>query len=199
VTASGGTGFAAGQNGTINLSSNLAGPNVISQTPSGTTYNSFNIITLTFDSPINPSSLAMSNVSVTTPALLQTDVITSLELVNDNELEIMTSVQSAPGFYGISVSNVQDIYGVPMAAPYSGSIYIALPPVPLTVIPASQPGAFSMVWNGSGGINYQVQSSTDLVHWQPFGEVMAASNGINSIALPVGSDPGTFFRLVPAN
>ena len=138
--------------------------------------------------------------TVTTPALIkQTDVINSLELINDNELEIITSAQSSPGFYGISVSNVQDIYGVPMAAPYSGSIYIALPPVPLTVIPASQPGAFSMVWNGAGGINYQVQSSTDLVHWQPFGEVMAGSNGVNSIALSVGSDPGTFFRLVPAN
>jgi hypothetical protein len=141
----------------------------------------------------------MSNVSVTTPALLQADVINSLELINDNELEIITSVQSAPGFYGISLSNVQDIYGVPMAASYSGSIYIALPPVPLTVIPGSQAGAFNMVWNGATGINYQVQSSTDLVRWRPFGEVMAGSNGVNSIALPVGSNPGTFFRLVPAN
>jgi hypothetical protein len=76
-------------------------------------------------------------------------------------------------------------------------IVIAAPQVPLSAVEEVQGGNLILQWNGVGGVNCQAQSSSDLIHWQPCGSVMVSSNGPNTLVLPVGADPGTFFRLVP--
>jgi hypothetical protein len=177
----------------------VAGPNVIAQTPSGSITNGVNVITLTFDSPINAGSLSASNVTITTPSGVLPSSGLSFGLVGDNELEIEFPLQTNVGNYSFEVGQVQDIYGVPMAAPYNGTFSIVAAPVSLSVTPTAQGGTFNLLWNGATGASYQVESSTDLVHWQSFGGVMTGSNGVNSIVLPIGADPGTYFRLVPAN
>ncbi|HEX4120467.1 MAG TPA: hypothetical protein VH619_07620, partial [Verrucomicrobiae bacterium] len=69
----------------------------------------------------------------------------------------------------------------------------------LTVGAVTQGNSLDLIWNGEAGADYQVESSTDLVNWTAVGPPMAGSNGVNSVALPIGTDPGTFFRLVLAN
>jgi hypothetical protein len=96
--------------------------------------------------------------------------------------------------------------GAGFAAGQSGTLWLAtnasppsvpMPGVSLSAIAQPQGGGMVLQWSGVGGASCQVESSTDLVNWRPFGAVMTSSNGPNTLILPVGADPGTFFRLVP--
>ncbi len=100
--------------------------------------------------------------------------------------------------------------GAGFAASQTGTLWLstnqspplvqAAAPMPVAVSVAVDPPSGNLIlqWCGAGGVACQVQASTDLIHWQPYGGAMVSSNGPNALALPVGSDPGTFFRLVPA-
>jgi hypothetical protein len=78
----------------------------------------------------------------------------------------------------------------------SSPIVTNVAPVPVAV--DVQTGNLMLQWSGGGGVPCQVQTSTDLIHWQPWGGALLSSNGPNTLNLPVGADSGTFFRLVVA-
>jgi hypothetical protein len=199
VTAAGGSGFAAGHSGTVYYSTNLAGPSVIAQTPSGAVTGFVSSVLLTFESTINSASVSVTNLTITTPTGPVLALDESYELTGGNEMQINFPQETAIGTYTVEVANIQDILGIPMASPYVGTFSIVAPAVSLAVGAGTQGSNFNLLWNGAQGANYQVESSTDLVNWTPVGPVMAGSNGVNSVALAIGADPGTFFRLVPAN
>jgi hypothetical protein len=89
--------------------------------------------------------------------------------------------------------------GVAMAGPYSGAFTIIAPAVALSAALGPQSTSLNLLWEGAGGVTYQVQSSTNLIDWQAYGGVVQGSNGTMNLALPVGTGPQLFFRLAPGN
>jgi hypothetical protein len=85
-----------------------------------------------------------------------------------------------------------------LATNFTSPIVVGAPPVLLSAVAGQQGGNLSLQWSGSCGATCQLQSSTDLIHWQSCSDVIISSNGANTLVLPVGGDPAMFFRLVPA-
>ena len=85
-----------------------------------------------------------------------------------------------------------------LATNLNSPIAIAQSPVLLSAVAGLPGGNLSVRWSGSGEATCQLQSSPDLVHWQPSANAIISISGTNTLTLPVGRDPGTFFRLVPA-
>jgi hypothetical protein len=200
TSVSGGGGFAAGQAGSLWLSTNVVAPGIVAQLPNATIAYPTNAVSLTFNQPINPASISPASLVITTPngPVPASDLVVSV--TGDTQVNISFPVQRTVGAYSIQAGPpIQNIYGIPMAAPYSGTFSMIAPAVPLSVAAGPLGASLNLQWSGVPGAAYQLQSSTDLVHWQPCNDPIAGSNGMINVAVPVGSDPGTFFRLVPAN
>jgi hypothetical protein len=194
----GGAGFANGQAGTVYIATNGSGPSVIAQTPDAVASPPVNSVELTFDSPLDFDSLSSAGWTVTTPSgtLTKSDVVVSLSGAN---LTLSFPSQSAVGNYSVRVgSGIENIYGLAMAASYTGSFSILPPPVVLISSVVTNNASLNLQWTGLGGLSYQTEFSRDLIYWQPYGSPIISSNGPNVLVLPVGADSGTFYRLVLA-
>jgi len=53
----------------------------------------------------------------------------------------------------------------------------------------------SVRWAGIPGVTYQTWWSTNLVDWQSLDGVLAGTNGLMQVVLPLGSEPAAFFRV----
>jgi hypothetical protein len=91
-----------------------------------------------------------------------------------------------------------------------GSIYIStntaaaeIETVSLSDVSISQPMAptqIDLTWSGTPGAIYQIQTSTDLVRWQPFGGSISGNSGAMNVTLtPTPGGQPQFFRVVAAN
>jgi hypothetical protein len=54
-------------------------------------------------------------------------------------------------------------------------------------------------WNGIEGVSYQAWWSTNLVEWFPWGGVIAGTNGLMELLVPVEDKPMQFLRLGASN
>jgi hypothetical protein len=96
--------------------------------------------------------------------------------------------------------------GVGFAAGQDGTLWLSTDPdgqgenskpVPVGVGMDPQSGNLILQWNGiAGQATCQAESSIDLINWQPVGNPVPISNGMNTLVLPLGKDPGTFYRLI---
>jgi len=94
--------------------------------------------------------------------------------------------------------------GTGFASGQSGTVYISTNgsflvfPPSVVIVPGAETNnsSLKLQWTGSGGVSYQAEFSRDLTHWQLYGSPIVSSNGLNVLVLPIGSDAGTFFRLV---
>jgi hypothetical protein len=91
-----------------------------------------------------------------------------------------------------------------------GSIYISTnktatqivgTPIPgLEISQPASPSSLALSWIGNAGASYQVQSSADLIHWQPFGDVIPGGSGSTKVELtPTPNSQQQYFRLVIVN
>jgi hypothetical protein len=196
----GGAGFVDGQSGTLYVATNESGPSVIAQTPNFVSSPPVSSVELTFDSPLDFDSLSPAGWTVTTPSgtLTQSDVLASLSGAN---LTLSFPPQSAVGNYSVQIgSGIENIYGLALAKPYVGSFSILPPPVVLAASVGTNSASLNLLWTGLRDVSYQVEISSDLSHWQPYGSpIIGNINGPNRLVLPIGLDSGTFFRLVLSN
>jgi hypothetical protein len=198
TTVSGGTGFASGQPGSLYVSTNVDGPSVVAQIPSAVMAPPFSSVEFYFDSLLSSISIASPTVTITTPSgpLSSGGILSS---VSGETVSVSFPAQTNLGTYTVEISGVENIYGVPMSAPYTGTFTISYPSISLAASQATNSSSLNLQWTGLGGVTYQVEFSTDLVHWQPYGAPIVSGNGVNTITLPIGTDPGTFYQLVLAN
>jgi hypothetical protein len=98
--------------------------------------------------------------------------------------------------------------GAPGNAPgQNGTIYLShnLPPES-NLVPAAQvstaldagSGQLNLSWAGSSALTYQVECSTNLADWFPYGNPVIGSNGAMTVAAPCGG-PAKFFRIISRN
>lgn len=85
--------------------------------------------------------------------------------------------QNNPSFFG-----VDDISVTPIAAPAIAAMVQSASTTTLT-------------WNSTAGVKYQVQTSTDLVHWQDIGAPVTAEDKTATITIDVGSEQQRFYRV----
>jgi hypothetical protein len=200
LTATGASGATPGQNGTLFVSNILPAPQIVSQTPSGVIVNGTNTVTLLFNSPLDPASVSSANLTVTTPGGPLASPSLAVSPTNFSQLDIAFPTQSASGDYVIQLGpQIQNLYGVAMAGPYSGTFSITAAAVPLSVALGPQSTNLNLLWSGASGVTYQIQSSTNLIDWQPYGGAITGSNGAINVALPMSTQSQLFFRLAPAN
>jgi hypothetical protein len=198
VAALGATGVSPGQNGTL-FQSTLPATQVVSQAPSGVIFTGTNSVTLFFNSPLAWPALDSANLTVVGPAGPLPSVTAAVSTADSRQLAISFPQQSASGDYVIQFGpQITNLYGLPMSAPYLGTFTIANPTVPLSVAVGQQSTNLNLHWDAVSGVNYQLQSSTNLIDWQCCGAALQGCNGPMNVALPVGSEPGLFFRLAPA-
>jgi len=198
VAALGATGASPGQNGTL-FQSTLPATQVVSQAPSGVIFTGTNSVTLFFNSPLAWAALDSANLTVVGPAGPLPSVTAAVSTADSRQLAISFPQQSASGDYVIQFGpQITNLYGFPMTAPYLGTFTIANPAVPLSVAVGQQSTNLNLHWDAVSGVNYQLQSSTNLIDWQCCGAALQGCNGPMNVALPVGSEPGLFFRLAPA-
>jgi hypothetical protein len=85
----------------------------------------------------------------------------------------------------------------------SNSVPVVVPSVPVAaLLSLTQPQNTSLAtlsWTGVPGAVYQVESTTDFLHWQPLGALLAGSDGKINLWLSSAAERSCFFRVVPAN
>jgi hypothetical protein len=78
----------------------------------------------------------------------------------------------------------------------SGQNFVGVAPTSLVVQAVPQGTNLNLGWFGANGVSYQIQSSTDLINWTPYGNPVTGTNGPINITIPPGASPQMFFRFV---
>ena len=81
----------------------------------------------------------------------------------------------------------------------SNQNYLAVGSIGPAVGATLQAPNLALGWHGLLGVHYQVYSSTNLVDWLPYGDVIAGSNAAVQVLVPIDSDPLRFFRILAGN
>lgn len=131
TNAGGGLGAWPGADGTIYLSSVFTDFQVVAQSPVGVVSNVVSHVDLTFSEAVATASFLTSSFAVTSPA---GPVPVNAAAISSATVRVSFPVQNKPGDYSISVAtNLTDMFGQPLAAPYAGTFTIALPLISGTV------------------------------------------------------------------
>ncbi|HEU5396478.1 MAG TPA: protease pro-enzyme activation domain-containing protein [Verrucomicrobiae bacterium] len=74
---------------------------------------------------------------------------------------------------------------------------VSVTPIQVPAVTAMTASGNSMTlnWNATAGVKYQVQYSTDLVHWQDIGNVVTATGRTAALTFGVGTEPQRFYRV----
>ncbi|MGO8697669.1 MAG: beta strand repeat-containing protein [Limisphaerales bacterium] len=110
-----------------------------------------------------------------------------------NEFSGSMSVNGGPGFAPGGNGTIYLTNSGPVTAqiaPEAALLSLAQPP---------NTSLATLTWTGIPGAVYQVQSTTDFVHWQPLGAALTGSDGLINLRLSTAAEQNRFFRLMPAN
>ena len=128
MLAMGGGGANPGQPGSIVLT-NIPAPQVIAQSPDGIVYSTVSYVNFTFDHPMYPGAVSASGFSLETPDGLLSQDQFGTATPDVHTIQVSFPAQDTLGYYQVQAGpQFQDIYGLPMSAPYVGS-FVILPPV----------------------------------------------------------------------
>jgi hypothetical protein len=72
--------------------------------------------------------------------------------------------------------------------------FVLVPQAALAMTGAQQGGNLNLSWFGASGATYQVQCSTNLVDWTPYGAPVTGGNAMINITAPVATAGQMFFR-----
>lgn len=178
LSSPGGEGFEMGSTGTVYCSSAMASPQITEQTPSGAVSNGIPMLTVRFDSPIQPGSFTVEDVQLFTPTgpVLSTNLLVSA--ADNASFSIRFPPQTTPGLYTVLVGpQIQDVLGLPMSQTYTGSFTIFLPTIQGTITDT----------NGTP------ISEVTLAADGPVSPAVSAADGMFTLGAP----PGLTFAVVP--
>jgi hypothetical protein len=70
----------------------------------------------------------------------------------------------------------------------------------LQISQSVSPAPMTLSWTSTAGVSYQVQSSSDLIHWQPYGNMILGGTGTTEVVLTPGTNSQQqYFRLMIGN
>jgi hypothetical protein len=134
TTVTGGNGASSGSAGTIFSSIAFPGLSVISQSPAGTVSNIIGLVQLGFSSPIDPSSLPNTAVTLATPNGNLNPGSIQLSEASPSVVNIAFPLQNTPGAYRVEFGpGVQDLLGQTLSQVYTGAFTISIPVITGTV------------------------------------------------------------------
>jgi len=129
VSVAGGEGYAAGGAGTI-FSSNIPALQVLSNSPVGTVSYGVSFVILWFNDAPNPNAFPASAIGLMTPNGPLASSAFSVSMLSSASYQVSFPAQTAVGNYILTVGpNISDLYGNPMAQPFTGAFAISLPVV----------------------------------------------------------------------
>jgi hypothetical protein len=144
---------------------------IISQSPTGQVLNTVSSVTLNFNDVIGPASLSVSDFTLVTPAGALPSSSLSVSLAAANSVQLSFPIQNLVGTYTIeAAADVTNLFGTPLALPYSGTFSISLPTISGTVTNA----------NGAPQTGFLIQPNGGLTG------AMTDINGNYSIGVPSG-------------
>jgi len=73
--------------------------------------------------------------------------------------------------------------------------YLAVTSVTPTLVSQVESNSLVLSWYGIPGVGYQPFYSTDLVNWLPYGDVLAGSNSLLQLVVPIDTNSNMFFRM----
>ena len=114
------------------------------------------------------------------------------------------SLSVSPGWTGTVMAGKAGCAFVPGSHCYTNGFaglsnqnFLQVPKAAMQMNCSQQGGGMKLCWFGASGVNYQVECSTNLVDWTPYGGPIAGTNGPISIAAP-GNVSQMFFKFQPA-
>src|SRR5262249_49414846 len=139
----------------------LPQPQVISQSPTGAVSNVVSSLSLTFNSPINPLSVAPNDIILFSPIGPVSSTNISLSLPDAFTLLATFPPQNTIGTYRIEAGpNIHDLLGQNMPQVYSGAFPFAPPSVSGTVRDTNgQPVAGVLLQQSPGGLSAVTDSN----------------------------------------
>jgi hypothetical protein len=189
TNASGGSGASPGQPGTVFLSSIFAGFQIIFQSPAGFASNIVSSVVLNFNEAIDPTSISSATFTLTTPAGPLPAASVSAAIIGSATVQVSFPAQNLLGDYSIQVATtITNIFGQPLATPYTGGFTIVLPTISGSVTDTNGAPVAGVLLQPDGGL---ISVTTD-------------TNGNYSLGVPPGWN-GTVtpalgsFMFVPAS
>jgi hypothetical protein len=192
---SGGTG--GGLSGSYYTSTTYVAPMVIAQSPSGQLNRFVSYMDVTFNQPVDPGTFTNTDLVLTTPSGSIPASQITLASGDGSTWRIGFPTQTANGDYSLTVGpHVANLFGQEMPSAYQGAFNIQFTP---TVFSSSLNGTnFKLSWPTVAGLNYQLQSTTNLsaASWVNEGAPFTGTGGALTNTISVGADSGKFFRLL---
>jgi hypothetical protein len=156
----GGPGASPGGNGTIYFAS-IPAPQIIAQSPSDVVSYAVDTVNLTFSSPMDSSSVSTGDFLLDTPNGLVPQNSLAVSTPNLTTVSVSFPAQNTVGFYEIDAGpQIQDIYGLPMAATYIGDFIISAPTISGRVTDTNGLPVHYVTMRPDGGLLPAVTDST---------------------------------------
>jgi hypothetical protein len=170
---------------------------VIAQSPSGQINRFVSHVDVTFNQPVDPGTFTNTDLVLTTPSGSIPASQITLASGGGSTWRIGFPTQTANGDYSLTVGpHVANLFGQEMPSAYQGAFNIQFTP---TVFSSSLNGTnFKLSWPTVAGLNYQLQSTTNLsaASWVNEGAPFTGTGGALTNTISVGADSGKFFRLL---
>ena len=189
-------GGGGGGNGTIYLGINVA-PMVIAQSPSGPVNRFVSYVDVTFNQPVDPATFTTNDLVLT--AASGPIPLGQITLTDGGGVtwRIGFPTQTANGDYSLTVGpHVANLFGQEMPSAYQGAFNIQFTrPVFSSSLNVTN---FKLSWPTVAGLNYQLQSTTNLsaASWVNEGAPFTGTGGALTNTISVGADSEKFFRLL---
>jgi len=131
---------------------------------------------------------------------LNVKLLNSYRPMPGDRFEIMTFASSTGKFAvknGLNLGSglvLLPVYGPTNVTLVATNATLIMPST--TLLPAATAGDFRLSWNGVAGVLYQVERSSDLVHWFALAQVTGTDATLSyPLTQPVANSPMGFFRL----
>jgi hypothetical protein len=153
VSVVGGAGANAGQAGTVFVSTNLPGFQVVVHSPSGVVSNVVSSGDLTFTEVVNPGSLLAEDFTLHTPDGPLSPTNLSVTTVGLFTVRVSFPVQNVPGDYRIEVGpDIESLFGQALSQVYTGAFTVALPTLSGSVTNLAGQGVAGVLLQPDGGL-----------------------------------------------
>jgi hypothetical protein len=153
LTALGGDGAAWGGDGSLILAADFDAPLVLRQSPEGTVMFAVGSMYVEFDDAVSPASVAGADFGLNTPTGPLDSSSFTVQVLSSRELLFNFPPQNTPGDYQIVVGpEVENLFGQPMAAAYTGQFTLAQPLISGVVTNLSGEPVLGVTLQPGGGL-----------------------------------------------
>ncbi len=149
----GGLGANAGQAGTVFMSTNLPGFDIVTHSPAGVVSNVVSSVDFTFSDLVNPSSISAEDIVVITPSGILPPTNLSASAFGLFTLHVTFPIQNQPGDYAVLVGpEIEGLFAQPMSQVYTGAFTVTLPTISGSVTNGAGQGVPDVTLQPDGGL-----------------------------------------------